>query len=157
MVARHREHLETEAAGPVIRLRRPGGTVELWSQGENRYEVRAPGSSQVVTGFEAARDELARLGGELGEGQAPPETSADRGARLHERAEQMQLHAAQIHDDAATYWETRGYHAAAARERQIAQERREAARLERFRQFPTITDESAGTAEVPTTPSLPDS
>lgn len=54
---------ESSAGGPFLTLERAHGTVAVWALGRERFAVKAPGSEQVVVGFDAAREAAHRLAG----------------------------------------------------------------------------------------------
>jgi hypothetical protein len=66
MPAREPEPWESGEAAPFLWIETPGGIVEMWSLGEDRFRIKAPGREELVTGFdeaERAADALAeRLG-----------------------------------------------------------------------------------------------
>jgi len=63
MADREPEVWESTAPGPLLRMERPRGVVEVWTLGEDRFAVRAYEKERIVVGYDAAQeaaDELAR-------------------------------------------------------------------------------------------------
>ena len=65
MPDREREPWETGAAAPFLWIGTPQGNVEVWSLGEDRFRIAAPGFEQLVTGFEEAEKAVDALAEQL--------------------------------------------------------------------------------------------
>jgi hypothetical protein len=50
------EPWQSGAAGPCLTVDGPGGPVEPWVLGQQRFRVTAPSGEQVVEGFQNARE-----------------------------------------------------------------------------------------------------
>jgi hypothetical protein len=54
MPDREPEPWESGAGAPFLWIETPGGNVEVWALGEDRFRISAPGHEQLVIGFEEA-------------------------------------------------------------------------------------------------------
>jgi hypothetical protein len=54
MPDREPEPWESGAAAPFLWIETPQGNVEVWTLGEDRFRIAAPGFEQLVTGYEEA-------------------------------------------------------------------------------------------------------
>ena len=55
------EPWQTNAARPAVVIEKPRGTVNIFSLGNERFRVEAPGHDSVVEGYEEARTLAHRL------------------------------------------------------------------------------------------------
>jgi hypothetical protein len=66
MPDRKPEPWESGAPGPFLTIEKPRRVVQVWALGEDRFRITAPGSEQLVTGFEEAEQAADALGERLG-------------------------------------------------------------------------------------------
>jgi hypothetical protein len=66
MPVRKPEPRESGAVAPFLTIETPGGPVEVWALGEDRFAVRAPGHEQLVTGYDEAERTADALAERLG-------------------------------------------------------------------------------------------